>query len=472
MTARLRPRRPRLRTRVVAAAAVAIVTAIVVLGAAVQVLLSRHLHDTLDRTLRDRAAQVAQLAATAPALLTSPSVIDPPDAPSRLAVEIVDRHGRIVTAPGAGFGGTTLPAGQLLAAALHGGRSGYGDREVHGRHLRVYVAPLADFGGPASGGAVVVASTTSDIDSTLGESRTLIILSALAAVVLVVPVAYVLAGRALRPLAELAAGAEVIERRGDPALRLPGAGADDDTPDEVARLADTLNRMLAALERAREGERRFVADASHELRNPLAALRGNAEYLARHGGDQAALDDLREDAERLSRLVDDLLALAHQEAAELPAEDVRMDELAEAAASGRVTARADDPGWVRGDRSALERALANLISNALRYGPAEGPVEVAVTRAGDVVRLTVSDTGAGIPAELAEAATSRFWRGEEARTQPGTGLGLALVRATAERHGGRLEVAGARFSIVLPGLRRLSGGESRTSVDEPEGASP
>src|SRR5205085_7298636 len=134
------------------------------------------------------------------------------------------------------------------------------------------------------------------------------------------------------------------ERRGDPALRLPGAGADDDTPDEVARLADTLNRMLAALERAREGERRFVADASHELRNPLAALRGNAEYLARHGGDQAALDDLRDDAERLSRLVDELLQLAREDAAGLPDQPVRLGDLALAAAGGRVSARVDDPG--------------------------------------------------------------------------------------------------------------------------------
>ena len=86
--------------------------------------------------------------------------------------------------------------------------------------------------------------------------------------------------------------------------------------------------MLAALERAREGERRFVADASHELRNPLAALRGNAEYLARHGADAEALDDLREDAERLSRLVDELLALAREDAAALPQDAVRLDELA------------------------------------------------------------------------------------------------------------------------------------------------
>ncbi len=467
MTGRLGTRAPRLRTRVVAAAAVSIVAAVVVLGAAVQVLLARHLHDELDATLRDRAAQVAQLAATAPALLTSPTVLEASVEPRQLDVEVVDHRGRILGRSPA-LGGSTLHAGSLVAAAIHHGRSGYGDASLGGRNLRVYVAPLASLGGPASGGAVIVASTTAEIESTLRESRTLIIASALAAALLVVPIAFVLTGRALRPLAALAAGAEVIERRGDPSLRLP-AGGGERTPDEVARLADTLNRMLAALERAREGERRFVADASHELRNPLAALRGNAEYLARHGADTEALADLREDAERLSRLVDELLALAREDAAALPQDPVRLDGLAQAAGGGRVNVRIDDPGLVRGDGQALQRALQNLISNAVRHGPADGPVDVSVTRAGAEVRLTVSDAGAGIPSELVGAATTRFWRGEDARSHPGSGLGLALVRATAERHGGRLEIDGARFSIVLPALTHLSGDGGTTRPDEPEG---
>jgi signal transduction histidine kinase len=130
---------------------------------------------------------------------------------------------------------------------------------------------------------------------------------------------------------------------------------------------------------------------------------------------------------------------------------------------------ADYPGLVRGDGQALRRALQNLIENALRHGPADGPVDVSVTRAGSEVRLTVADAGAGIPADLAAAATTRFWRGEDARSHPGSGLGLALVRATAERHGGRLEIDGARFTVVLPALTRLSGDGGRTRADEPEG---
>ncbi len=463
MTRRVGTRAPRLRTRVVAAAAVSIVAAVVVLGAAVQVLLARHLHEGLDATLRDRAAQVAQLAATAPALLTSPTVLGSSVESRQIDVEVVDRHGTRMA-------GATLPVGPLAGRVIASGRAGYAAGTLAGHPIRIYVAPLAALGGPASGGAVIVASTTDEIDSTLRESRTLIVASALAAALLVVPIAFVLTGRALRPLAALAKDAEVIEHRGDPALRLPGGGGDDRTPDEVARLRDTLNRMLTALERSREGERRFIADASHELRNPLAALRGNAEYLARHGADSEALDDLREDAERLSRLVDELLRLAHEDAADLPQDAVRLDELALRAADGRVTAHVDDPGVVRGDAAALERALRNLIENALRHGPADGPVDVAVQRRGDEVRLTVTDTGAGIPPQLVAAATTRFWRGEDARSQPGSGLGLALVRATAERHGGRLEIDGARFALVLPALTRLSGDDGRTQADEPEGA--
>jgi len=93
-----------------------------------------------------------------------------------------------------------------------------------------------------------------------------------------------------------------------------------------------------------------------------------------------------------------------------------------------------------------------------------------VTRAGDEVRLTVTDTGPGIPPDQVEAATTRFWRGEDARARPGSGLGLALVRATAERHGGRLEIAGPRIAIVLPALRRLSGDGGRTRGDGPGGS--
>ena len=291
---------------------------------------------------------IVQVSASAPALLRSPSVLEQSAGPRPLAVEVLDRHGRIV-ARSLTLGGQTLQVGDLIAAAIEHGRSGYANATLGDDQMRVYAAPLPALGGPASGGAVIVAGTTDDLSSTLSESRALIVLSAIAAALLVVPIAYVLAGRALGPLRELAAAAEVIESRGDPAMRLPATGGER-SPDEVARLGDTLNRMLSALERARDRERRFVADASHELRNPLTALRGNAAYLARNGADRAALRDLQEDADRLARLVDELLALAREESTPLPDEPVRLDRLAEPLGDEQVAVHAGDPGWVRGRR--------------------------------------------------------------------------------------------------------------------------
>jgi len=461
-------RRPRLRTRVVVAAAVSILVAVAVLGVAVQLLLARHLHNALDTTLRERAAEIARLSASAPALLRSPSVLEQSVGVEPLDVEVVDRHGRPISRS-LSLGGSTLPADGLIRRAIASGRPGYTNGTLSDEPVRVFVAPLADLGGPASGGAVIVASPTGAITDTLSDSRAVIVLSGLAAAVLAAGITLVLARRALDPLRRLAAGAETIEARGDPALRLPDAGP----ADEVQRLAETLNRMLAALERSREGERRFIADASHELRNPLAALRGNAAYLARHGADQAALDDLVADAERLSRLVDELLALAREDSAGRPVEKVRMAEVAEAAcaaaADSRLVLRVDDEGWVVGERPSLERALTNLIENARLYGPTGEPVEVAVERAGANVAVSVSDRGPGIPTSQAELATQRFWRGPNAVAGAGSGLGLALVRATVERHGGRLEIRGASLTMLLPALRHISEHPGTTTSEPTQG---
>jgi signal transduction histidine kinase len=212
--------------------------------------------------------------------------------------------------------------------------------------------------------------------------------------------------------------------------------------------------MLASLERARDVERRFLADASHELRTPLTALVGNVDYLARHGPDSEVMDEVVADAGRLARLADDLLALSREEAGGRPTETVRLDELAREAAGGRVRAVADGPVVVHGDRHALERAVANLIRNAELYGPAGGSIEVVAEQENGWARLTVADEGRGLSPLDAERAFGRFWRGGQ--STPGSGLGLAIVQATAERHGGRAFADGARFTIELPALRDVS----------------
>jgi two-component system, OmpR family, sensor kinase len=313
-----------------------------------------------------------------------------------------------------------------------------------------------------------VAASTHEIGQTIASVHLVVTLSGLAAAGLGAIALALLMRRALRPLVRLADAAAEIERTGDHRRRLPEAEVDD----EVGRLGRTLNAMLASLERSRDAERRFLADASHELRTPLTALRGNVAYVARHGVTPEVLADLEHDAERLARLADDLLALSREEAAGAPSEEVRLDELAREAAEplAGVEAVSAGPVRVRGDRAALERALANLVDNARRHGPEDGPVTITAEQADGVARLSVQDGGDGLRLEEAELAFRRFWRGS--RERPGSGLGLALVRATAERHGGRAYAAGARFTIELPALRDLSEFAGTTSGEELEKGSP
>jgi signal transduction histidine kinase len=218
--------------------------------------------------------------------------------------------------------------------------------------------------------------------------------------------------------------------------------------------------MLASLERAREAERRFVGDASHELRTPLTALRGNVAFIARHGADPAVVADVEADARRLSELLDDLLALAREDAAApVAGEPVDLVAVARAAADGAVLHAPERPVRVRGERLALERAVGNLVRNGHRHGA--GAVTVTVTEADGRASVTVRDEGPGLAPDEAAHAFERFWRGPGAREE-GSGLGLAIVRAVAERHGGSASVAGSAFTIELPAVKELSSSAGTT----------
>ncbi len=456
-----------LSVRSILAASLAILLALAVVGIGVDLLVGRDLHRTLDRTLRQRAVEVAQLSASAPALLTTPGSLDSPLGGAQLTVEVVDRRGRIV-ARSLALGGRVLPVTSAVRGVVATGRGRYLDADLGGDHVRVYVAPLADVGGPAGGGAVAIAASTHDLGATLASLHLFVVVSALVAAGVAALALALLMRRALLPLGRLARAAVEIERTGDPRRRLPEPATDD----EIGRLARTLNGMLAGLERARETERRFLADASHELRTPLTALRGNVAYLARHGATPELIADLSEDANRLATLADDLLVLSREEAAELPVERVRLDELARtaAAADSSVDVIAPVPVTVLGDRAALERALANLVENGHRHGPAEGRITVEVAGNDGTATLSVSDEGKGLQPYEAARAFERFWRGRHGT--PGSGLGLAIVRATAERHGGRTYAKGSCFTIELPALRDLSESPATTDREEPTKGSP
>jgi two-component system OmpR family sensor kinase len=446
-----------LRARVVAGAVAAIVLVVGALGITVAVLVGNELRGSLDQTLRDRAIGVVRLGASTPGLLTAPGALASPTGGTEAEVEVVSRTGAVIAASPA-LGGRRLPGEALVRHAISAGGDGYATANFGGNAMRLYAAPMPETGGAAAGGAVLVGSSLSSVQETLGHVRAAIALSAVAAALLGGLLVALVAGRGLRPLRRLTAAAGAIGTGADPAARLP----EDDAPREVAELTATLNGMLAALERSRATERRFLADASHQLRTPLTALRGNAAYLARHGTDAEVLAEIDDDAKRVGRLIDDLLALERAESNDLPYARVDLAALAtdEARRAGAELGELD-AAVVWGDGTALAGALANLLDNARLHGPVGGPVTVSLTADGREARLSVADAGPGIPPDRVEEAFGRFWRGPDAAVRPGSGLGLAIVRATATAHRGEVAVDGSRMTLVLP----LAG----TDADAPPG---
>ncbi|MER6168720.1 sensor histidine kinase [Streptomyces violaceorubidus] len=269
-------------------------------------------------------------------------------------------------------------------------------------------------------------------------------------------VTWLVTRRALRPVEDIRREMAAITASEDLARRVPVPG----THDEVARLATTTNETLAALEASVERQRGFVADASHELRSPIASLRTQLEVAAAHP-ELLDLEGAVADTVRLQRLAADLLLLARLDAGERPA-DARIDlaALAREAAEGRagVSVRGEDAVRVAGSRGQLGRVLANLLDNAQRH--ARSAVHVSVRRDGDTAVVAVADDGEGVPAADRERIFERFVRLDAARSRDdgGAGLGLAIARDVAVRHGGTLTVhdapaGGALFELRLPGAR-------------------
>jgi two-component system sensor histidine kinase MprB len=248
---------------------------------------------------------------------------------------------------------------------------------------------------------------------------------------------------AVKPVSELTGAAEHVARTRDLTRRIERQG-----DDELSRLAGAFNTMLEALETSQRAQRRLVADASHELRTPLTSLRTNLEVLGRDGLGAKDQQRLRADVlaqlEELTLLVSDLVELAREEDQEGEREPVRLDELVAAAvaraarnAPGVRFASALEPTLVEGIRGKLDRAVANLLDNAAKYGG--GEVEVSLVDG----ELMVRDHGPGIADEDMPYVFDRFYRSPSARGRPGSGLGLAIVRQAAESHGGSVRAASA-----------------------------
>ncbi|CCK27391.1 two-component sensor kinase [Streptomyces davaonensis JCM 4913] len=269
----------------------------------------------------------------------------------------------------------------------------------------------------------------------------------------VAAVTWLVTRRAMRPVEGIRSELAAITASQDLARRVPEPA----THDEVARLARTTNETLTALEASVERQRRFVADASHELRSPIASLRTQLEVAAAHP-EFLDLDGAVADTVRLQHLAADLLLLARLDAGERPTEGrVELAALAEEEAEGRagVTVGAHAPVEVAGSRGQLGRVLANLLNNAGRH--ARSAITVTVRREGEWAVVQVADDGDGVPEADRERIFERFVRLDEARSRDdgGAGLGLAIARDVAERHGGTLTVGdapegGALFELRLP----------------------
>jgi signal transduction histidine kinase len=327
--------------------------------------------------------------------------------------------------------------------------------EVDGEHLLVV-------GEEIHGGVLVLARSTETISGAVSTASALLAVAVPLAVALIGVVVWIVAARALAPVERIRRQVDRIDT-GALDHRVPTTGADD----EIDRLAGTMNRMLERIEHGYRARQRFVSDASHELRSPLAAMRQYAEVQRAHPeasqpGELA--DVVLEEGIRMQEIVEGLLLLARLDegAAATAMSGVDLDDLALAEArrvralgTATIDGRGIAPARVAGDPRLLARAMRNLVDNATRH--ARGTIAITtLTQAGHAV-VHIDDDGAGVPERERERVFERFTRLDEARSRDagGSGLGLAIVSEVVRAHGGTVHVetapsGGARFTMVLP----------------------
>ncbi|TDD95166.1 HAMP domain-containing histidine kinase [Jiangella asiatica] len=326
--------------------------------------------------------------------------------------------------------------------------------DLNGTTYRVVAVPVQP------GLALVLGQDTQQTEELLDRLRLVSFLAGGAGIALATWAGMSIARAGLRPVRQLTDAAEYVAATGrlEP-IEVTGS-------DEIARLADSFNSMLAALKEARLRQSRLVADAGHELRTPLTSMRTNLDLLAQSeasGGlepaDRAQLiADTRAQAVELSQLVGDLVELSREDPPAASRERLDFADVVRDAL-GRVRRRApgiafsaDLHSWtVDGDATQLGRAATNLLDNAAKFSPPHGTVTVTLREG----VLDVCDEGPGIADDDLQRVFDRFYRTSEARGLPGSGLGLAIVKAAAERHGGSVEAGrapsgGARLTMRLP----------------------
>jgi signal transduction histidine kinase len=450
-------RRRTLRARITVLATALFTTALVLAGAALLFTVGALLLNTLDSSAQRSGAEVA-------ALVRSGRLPEQVLAGSGgvSLVQVVDADNRVVAAsPGADTAVSVLRADEL--AAVRGGThlTVSGERASLDEPLRV-VGVRADI---RSGQRTVLVGTA--LGRVLDSSRLLrrgLLVGGPVIVAIMAALTWWLVGLTLRPVAALQRGAAELSAAGLARSRLPVPAA----ADEIRTLATTLNNMLDRLDTATAKQRRFVGDAAHELRSPIASLRVQLEVAQRldsNGTVRELAQDALLDVDRLSNLIDDLLMLARSDerGAMSSRQLLRLDELVTAVLAGyrdaRVTVRVGRclPAAVLGDRDGLHRVLVNLIDNAVRYARSVVTVSVSEpTGEPGMVCLSVADDGQGVPAGEREQVFDRFYRLEDARSRAegGTGLGLSIVREIVTAHGGTVQLRdndpGLFVDVLLP----------------------
>jgi two-component system OmpR family sensor kinase len=372
--------------------------------------------------------------------------------------QVIGRQGNIVDATPGLTSSPLLTAAQLGRARV---RPTFFQRTIDTERVRLLAEPVTAQGQPV---VIVVATSLEPRNKALSDLRRQLLVGGPIALVLASIAGYLLAAAALRPVERMSERAATISAA-SPGRRLPVPPADD----EIARLGRRLNEMLAQLESALERERTLVSNASHELRTPLSLLKTEIELALAEPESApvlaAALRSAAEETDRLSQLTDDLLLLARADSGELPLRrsDVPAAELLGTIAT-RFARRAGDAGRtievisppalvVRGDRRRLEQALANLVENSLRHGA--GAVRLEAAEQDGTLELRVGDHGDGFAPAFVDRAFERFSRANASRETPGVGLGLAIVAAIAQAHGGTATASnrgdgGAEVTMRLP----------------------
>ena len=439
------------RARATAGATLLFAAALAVAAVGLVIVLERTMVDNVDTALRLRAADIGALLEDG-TQLDEVAIVDEEDS----FVQVIANGAVVASSENIEGQGsiTDAPPGTIATAESH---------PVGDSAFRVLVAPAST---PSGSMTVIVGNTLEDVEGTIQVTLTTLAVGMPLLVLLAAAMTWVVVGRALRPVESIRAevaeiGATDLDRR------VPEPRTDD----EIGRLADTMNEMLDRIESGTLRQRRFVSDASHELRTPIATIRHELEVALQHRQSadwpMVASDVLEEDL-RMQRLVDDLLWLARhdQDGGHHPAALVDLDEIALHVARRQATpegvvidASGIGAGQVRGDADDLTRVVQNLLDNAVRHAASSVAVVVGGDGAGRV-HLHVDDDGSGVPVDMRPAVFERFTRSDEARDrdQGGAGLGLAIAAEIAAEHGGVLSVTdsrlgGARFTLELADTR-------------------